>query len=328
MHIALYQSYLCHTEVFGFILDALRVMYPQYTLTVYLGPGTDTATFIPFYEELFGLTLTIKPCYQINSDIANIDKVIMITVDDPIDHAILYAHPDKFVLIEHERTWFHTSMPCHTGLSPYTATPFVFPVYAQLPPERPVPTVKPAARLHLAVVGHVTSSQNSDEMRAFLNFSPHTRLTFFSRQYSHEVNEIQTTSSFTGRVRVKTNLSTKALISSLKDNDIDGVWAPVRKNGIHSTIKLTGALPLSYNIQKLLIVPDILATSYCLEGAVVYDNGVDGLLLMMQEWDARSEEDWKHTAEQATAFVQRTVCTNLTLLRRMIEDGVGGRVPV
>lgn len=336
MRIALYQSYRCHTEVLGFLLDALSPPVcghddhaDDHVLTLYNEPDADSATFVRYYRDLFSQLKApiVKPCSCLHADLANIDKIIMVTADDSIDPSILYRDPTKTVMIQHGNTWWHPSLPCHGGLSPYTATPFMFPVYSsRLTSSRYIPPPRERSdSLHLAVVGHVTSSKHMEEMTAFLAYSVHTRLTFFARQFSQQVHDLQVMGQ--GRVRVRLNLPTADMIEAIQDDDIDAMWVPIRRDVDHSTFKLSGALPLSYNVQKLLIVPDMIARVYELRGAVVYESGVVGFTSMLHAWDRMTRRDWLDLSELATGFVESTVAKNKTQLRGMLERGVSADRP-
>lgn len=318
MHIALYQSYKCHTEVLGFLLDALA----GHVVTIYNDPEHDSATFLSYYEHHFGVPLDVRSCHRLTSDLEAIDKVIMVTADDEINPWILQAHAEKMVLIQHGRTWWHTGLPCHGGLCPYAASPFMFPVYSR-PTIISHPIPHRSEYLHFAVVGHVTETKHCDEMFMFLTHMPNTRLTFFARQHSDQVASFQHHPSFAGRVHVRLNLPTHELASALQSDDIDAIWVPVRRDVEHSNFKLTGALPLSYNLQKLLIVPDMIADAYRLDGAVVYESGVDGLRDMLRGWDSRTDAEWRDMSARSTDFVTRTVTANKLLLDQMLHQGHG-----
>lgn len=323
MRVALYQCYKCHTEVLGFLIDSLA--RDKHEVVIYNEPASDASSFVHFYEDLFGTSLEIRPCHALASDHAELDAIIMATADDPMSLLVIRECPQKIVAVQHERVWHRTEdLSCHVGLSPYVSDPFMFPVYEALSvlnnsarmPAR-------AEQLHLAIVGHVSESKHLDEIHAFLASSTKTRMTFMSRQHSRLVHTILTNPAYVGRVRVLNNLATHYLMTILGHVDIDAIWVPVRSYFDHSSTKLTGALPLAYNLKKRILVPDMIATAYGLDGAIVYASGVEGFLALLDEWDARTEEDWKDLAGRATAFVRRTVESNRVLLSRMLSTGDG-----
>lgn len=321
MLVAIYQCHACHTEVLGFLLDALANEGHQ--VIVYNDPHRDPSSCLDFYQTRLGRRLDVRPCHALSQEHVQCDRIIMTTADDPISQSLLDGCAEKIIAIQHERGWHRTWLPCHVGLSPYVSNPFLFPVHQSPPLFCPAPagpsTPARAAFLHLAIVGHVTHAKHLEEISAFLASSTRTRLTFLSRQESQYVQMIRASPGNAGRVMVADNLPTRELVTVLESADIDAIWTPVRKNVDHSSIKLTGALPLAFNLRKRLVVPDMLASAYGLGGAVVvYDSGVAGFLDMLGCWDARTAQEWERMSQLADAFVVNTVASNTALLRRML----------
>lgn len=324
MRVAIYQLGKFHTEIFGFLLDALGCA--GHDLVIYNDPDDDLCSFLRYYDKLFERRLVVRPCGTLLAEHAGYDKILMTTVDDFIWSELSRGESsDRIIAIEHERGWWRPELACHVGLSPFVSSPHLFPVYAK--PRAAVHrsvthTPSRSHRLHLAIVGDVTPAKHIEEITAFLDHSAHTRVTFFARKASFLVHQLRTHAG-TERVVLRDNVASEELVEALESDAIDAIWTPIRHGFCHSTFKLSGALPLAFNLQKLLIVPDMIAEAYDLDGVVVYRNGVDGLCEMLRGWDDKSEDHWTDLSQRAALFVQRTVAENRLLLDRMIETGVG-----
>lgn len=72
----------------------------------------------------------------------------------------------------------------------------------------------------------------------------------------------------------------------------------------------------------------MIANDYGLEGAVVYTSGVEGLLDLLNGWNAITKDDWDDLSRRAAAFVTRTVETNQGVLSRMLLQHGSGAVSV
>lgn len=323
MRVAIYQLGQFHTEIFGFLLDALA--HAGHDPVIYNNNAVDPCSFLRYYDRLFKRPLVVRPCDALLHEHTDYDRIIMATVDDFIWPELSHGESHRIIAIEHERGWWKPEIQCHVGLSPFVSVPHMFPIYVKPPTSTPsddrhkVPSR--SHRLHLAIVGDVTQAKHIEEVMAFLDHSPDTRVSFFARRATPLAHDIRT---YAGpRVQLRDNLSAEDLVTVLESDDVDAIWTPIRQGVNHSTFKLTGALPLAFNLQKLLIVPDMIADAYELRGAVVYTSGVEGLREMLGGWDERSEEDWSELSLSAATFAQRTVLTNERLLRQMLETGVG-----
>lgn len=318
MRVAIYQLGRFHTETFGFLLDALE--RSGVTVVIYNNVESDPFSFLAYYTELFARPLDIRPCDRLLAEHSGYDRIIMATVDDFIWPELSHGESCKIIAIEHERGWWRPELSCHVGLSPFVSIPHMFPVYSPVS-DHVHTSPKASDELHLAIVGDVTDTKHMEEMNAFLDHSPGTKISFFARKATDLVHRLG--AEYAGKVLMREDVSTGDLIGALESDDIDGIWTPIRHGVNHSTFKLTGALPLAFNLGKLLVVPDMIAEAYGLEGAVVYRSGVAGLREMLAGWDTRSKEDFRDLSRRATAFVQQTVFNNGRLLQQMLETGTG-----